>query len=164
MSDKKNWYSVSELAEHLNKSESTIKRLAKKLQSIEAGAVRYEGKKIFISTDHLPLVMSDHERPTSDNDRPLSDHMSDGKNNALELELAEIKERERQRLEHTIEQLELELAEKNKQIDKLTTTIENMTETTELQNKLLDNLRLQIKTPVMLPPVRSSWWQRIFGK
>jgi flagellar biosynthesis regulator FlaF len=90
--------------------------------------------------------------------------MSDGKNNALELELAEIKERERQRLEHTIEQLELELAEKNKQIDKLTTTIENMTETTELQNKLLDNLRLQIKTPVMLPPVRRSWWQRIFGK
>lgn len=161
MSDKIKWLSVAELSKQLHKSESTIKRLAHKLQILHPKAVRHEGKKILINTEYLPTIMSGHSEPLTDNNELLTDSVADTDKTALERELIEVRERERLRLENTIKTLEHELSEKNKQIDKLTTTVENLTTASEFQNNLLNNLSLQIRTP-MLP--KRTWWQRIFKK
>lgn len=148
MKEKQNWYSVSELSTRFGKSESTIKRYADKLKGIEPKAVEVRGKKIFICSDYLHLILSDHERPTSENERPLTETMSN--------ELSEAIQRERAQYESTIEILKTELAAKNRQIEQLTNTVENLTNTTDLQNKLMTKLTYQISSPGENKP---AWWQ-----
>jgi hypothetical protein len=149
MSDHKNFISVSDLAKKIGKSESTIKRLAVKLRNIEPLAIKVLGKKIYINTDYLHLVvgitdrlMNDHEQPKTDNDRPTSDQLTES-------------------MQKTIEILERELAVKNELINRLTATVENMTAQSDFQNKLLGNLSLQIKPPKI---EKLTWWQRLFKK
>ena len=152
MKEKQNWYSVSELSTMFGKSESTIKRYADKLKAIEPLAVEIRGKKIFICSDYLHLILSDHERPTSENERPLTENMSN--------ELSEAIQRERAQYESTIEILKSELAAKNRQIEQLTNTVENLTSTTDLQNKLMTKLTYQISERTE----KLNWWQRLFKR
>jgi hypothetical protein len=149
MSDHKNFISVGDLAKKIGKSESTIKRLAAKLRTIEPLAIKVIGKKIYINTDYLHLVVgiterqtSDHKQPTTDNDRQTSDQLTES-------------------MQKTIEILERELAAKNELINRLTATVENMTAQSDFQNKLLGNLSLQIKPPTVQ---KLNWWQRLFKK
>ncbi len=155
MSDQKKFISVGDLAKKIGKSESTIKRLAAKLRTIEPLAVKTIGKKIYINTDYLHLVVgitdqptSDHKQPTTDNDRPLTEAMSN--------ELSEAIQRERAQYENTIEILKSELSAKNRQIEQLTTTVENLSNTTDLQNKLMTKLTYQISSP---GDNKRTWWQ-----
>ena len=149
MSDHKNFISVSDLAKKIGKSESTIKRLAVKLRNIEPLAIKVLGKKIYINTDYLHLVVgitdrptTDHEQPKTDNNRPTSDQLTES-------------------MQKTIDILQSELAAKNELINRLTSTIENMTAQSDFQNKLLGNLSLQIKPPKI---EKLTWWQRWFKK
>jgi hypothetical protein len=149
MSDHKNFTSVSDLAKKIGKSESTIKRLAVKLRNIQPLAVKTIGKKIYINTDYLHLVVgitdrptTDHKQPKTDNDRPMSDQLSET-------------------MQKTIDILQSELAAKNELINRLTSTIENMTAISDYQNKVLSNLSLQIKSPQI---EKLNWWQRLFKK
>jgi hypothetical protein len=149
MSDHKNFISVSDLAKKIGKSESTIKRLAVKLRNIEPLAIKVLGKKIYINTDYLHLVVgitdrptTDHEQPKTDNDRPTTDQLTES-------------------MQKTIEILERELAAKNELINRLTATVENMTALSDYQNKVLSNLSLQIKPPKI---EKLTWWQRLFKK
>jgi hypothetical protein len=149
MSDHKNFISVSDLAKKIGKSESTIKRLAVKLRNIEPLAIKVLGKKIYINTDYLHLVVgitdrptTDHEQPKTDNNRPTSDQLTES-------------------MQKTIDILQSELAAKNELINRLTSTIENMTAQSDFQNKLLGNLSLQIKPPKI---EKLTWWQRLFKK
>jgi ribosome-binding protein aMBF1 (putative translation factor) len=144
MSDHKNFISVSDLAKKIGKSESTIKRLAVKLRNIEPLAIKVLGKKIYINTDYLHLVVgitdrptTDQEQPKTDNDRPTSDQLT-------------------KVMQNTIEILERELAAKNWQIEQLTNTVENLTNTTDLQNKLMTKLAYQISSP---GENKRTWWQ-----
>ena len=161
MSEKIKWLSVAELSKQLHKSESTIKRIAKKLQISQPKAVRYEGKKMLINAECIPPIVSGHSEQLTDNDKFLTDHVTDSDKTTLERELIEVRERERLRLENTIKTLEHELAAKNELINRLTTTVENLTTASEFQNNLLNNLSLQIRTP-KLP--KRNWWQRIFKR
>jgi len=149
MSDHKNFISVSDLAKKIGKSESTIKRLAVKLRNIEPLAIKVLGKKIYINTDYLHLVVgitdrptTDQEQPKTDNDRPTTDQLTES-------------------MQKTIEILERELAAKNELINRLTATVENMTALSDYQNKVLSNLSLQIKPPKI---EKLTWWQRLFKK
>jgi hypothetical protein len=149
MSDHKNFISVGDLAKKIGKSESTIKRLAVKLRNIEPLAIKVLGKKIYINTDYLHLVVgitdrptTDHEQPKTDNNRPTSDQLTES-------------------MQKTIDILQSELAAKNELINRLTSTIENMTAQSDFQNKLLGNLSLQIKPPKI---EKLTWWQRLFKK
>lgn len=137
MKEKQNWYSVSELSTTFGKSESTIKRYADKLKTIEPLSVEVRGKKIFICSDYLHLILSDQERSTGENERPL--------NESLKLQY-----------ENTIEILKSELSAKNRQIEQLTNTIDNLTNTTDLQNKLMTKLTYQISSP---GKKNRAWWQ-----
>ena len=148
MKEKQNWYSVSELSTTFGKSESTIKRYADKLKAIEPLAVEVRGKKIFICSDYLHLILSDQERPTGDKERPTGETMSN--------ELSESIQRERAQYEATIEILKSELSAKNRQIEQLTTTVENLSNTTDLQNKLMTKLTYQISSP---GEHKRAWWQ-----
>jgi uncharacterized coiled-coil protein SlyX len=149
MSDHKNFISVSDLAKKIGKSESTIKRLAVKLRNIEPLAIKVLGKKIYINTDYLHLVVgitdrptTDQEQPKTDNDRPTTDQLTES-------------------MQKTIEILERELAAKNELINRLTATVENMTALSDYQNKVLSNLSLQIKPPKI---EKLTWWQRWFKR
>jgi hypothetical protein len=149
MSDHKNFISVGDLAKKIGKSESTIKRLAAKLRTIEPLAIKVLGKKIYINTDYLHLVVgitdqptSDQEQPKTDNERPTSDQLTES-------------------MQKTIDILERELAAKNELINRLTSTVENMTAQSDFQNKLLGNLSLQIKPPQIK---KLTWWQRWFKR
>jgi hypothetical protein len=149
MSDHKNFISVGDLAKKIGKSESTIKRLAAKLRTMQPLAVKTIGKKIYINTDYLHLVVgitdqptSDQEQPTGDKERPTSDQLTES-------------------MQKTIEILERELAAKNELINRLTSTVENMTAQSDFQNKMLSNLSLQIKPPKI---EKLTWWQRLFNK
>jgi hypothetical protein len=149
MSDHKNFISVSDLAKKIGKSESTIKRLAVKLRNIEPLAIKVLGKKIYINTDYLHLVVgitdrptTDQEQPKTDNDRPTTDQLTES-------------------MQKTIEILERELAAKNELINRLTSTVENMTAQSDFQNKLLGNLSLQIKPPKIK---KLTWLQRLFKR
>jgi hypothetical protein len=146
MSDHKNFISVGDLAKKIGKSESTIKRLAVKLRNIQPLAVKTIGKKIYINPDHLHLVygitLNEPERPTSETDRPMSDQLSET-------------------MQKTIDILQSELSAKNELINRLTSTIENMTAQSDFQNKLLGNLSLQIKQPQIK---KLNWLQRLFKK
>jgi hypothetical protein len=149
MSEHKNFISVGDLAKKIGKSESTIKRLATKLRTIEPLAVKTIGKKIYINTNYLHLVVgitdqptSENNRPTTDNERPTSDQLTET-------------------MQKTIEILERELAAKNELINRLTSTVENMTAQSDFQNKLLGNLSLQIKQPQIK---KMNWLQRLFNK
>ena len=146
MSDKIKWLSVAELSKQLHKSESTIKRIAKKLQISQPKAVRYEGKKMLINAECIPPIVSGHSEQLTDNDRSLTDSVTDSHKITLERELTEVRERELNNLERTIEILQGELLEKNKQIENLTKTIYS------------NSLQLQ------LLPTKRSWWRRIFKK
>ena len=148
MKEKQNWYSVFELSTKFGKSESTIKRYAEKLKGIEPSAVKYQGKKIFICSDYLHLVLSDHEQPTAENERPMAETMNK--------ELSESIQRERAQYEATIDILKSELSVKNRQIEQLTTTVENLSSTTDLQNKLMTKLTYQISSP---GEKKRQWWQ-----
>jgi hypothetical protein len=146
MSDHKNFTSVSDLAKKIGKSESTIKRLAVKLRNIQPLAVKTIGKKIYINPDYLYLVsditLNEPERPLTDNGRPMSDQLSET-------------------MQKTIDILQSELAAKNELINRLTSTIENMTALSDYQNKVLSNLSLQIKQPQIK---KLNWVQRLFKK
>jgi hypothetical protein len=146
MSDHKNFTSVSDLAKKIGKSESTIKRLAVKLRNIQPLAVKTIGKKIYINPDYLYLVsditLNEPERPLTDNGRPMSDQLSET-------------------MQKTIDILQSELAAKNELINRLTSTIENMTALSDYQNKVLSNLSLQIKQPQIK---KLNWLQRLFKK
>jgi predicted transcriptional regulator len=50
-----NWLDIQKLSKHLNKSESTSKRIAAFLSTIKPEAVKREGKKIFVCIDYLDL-------------------------------------------------------------------------------------------------------------
>jgi hypothetical protein len=147
MSDNIKWLSVSELAELTKKSESTIKRIAKKLQILQPKAVRHEGKKILINAEYMPAIVSGHSDQITNNNSLLTDSVTDSHKTGLERELIEARERELNNLQLTIEILRGELAEKNKQIETLTKTIYS------------NSLQLQL-----LPATKRSWWQRIFKK
>ena len=146
MSDHKNFISVGDLAKKIGKSESTIKRLAVKLRNIQPLAVKTIGKKIYINPDYLYLVsditLNEPERPLTDNGRPMSDQLSET-------------------MQKTIDILQSELAAKNELINRLTSTIENMTAISDYQNKVLSNLSLQIKQPKIK---KLNWLQRLFKK
>lgn len=146
MSDKIKWLSVAELSKQLHKSESTIKRIAKKLQISQPKAVRYEGKKILINAEFIPSIMSGHSEQLTDNERSLTDSVTDSHKTTLEQELTEVRERELNNLQRTIEILQGELIEKNKQIENLTKTIYS------------NSLQLQLTAP------KRSWWRRIFKR
>jgi DNA-binding MurR/RpiR family transcriptional regulator len=146
MSDKIKWLSVAELSKQLHKSESTIKRIAKKLQISQPKAVRYEGKKMLINAECIPPIVSGHSEQLTDNERSLTDSVTDSHKITLEQELTEVRERELNNLQRTIEILQGELIEKNKQIENLTKTIYS------------NSLQLQ------LLPTKRSWWRRIFKK
>lgn len=146
MSDKIKWLSVAELSKQLHKSESTIKRLAKKLQISQPKAVRYEGKKILINAEFIPSIMTGHSEQLTDNDRSLTDSVTDSHKTTLEQELTEVRERDLNNLQRTIEILQGELIEKNKQIENLT--------------KIIYSNSLQLQ----LTPTKRSWWQRIFKR
>jgi hypothetical protein len=148
MKEKQIWYSVSELSTTFGKSESTIKRYADKLKGIEPSAVEVRGKKIYICSDYLYLILSDQERPTVENERPTVETISN--------ELSEAIQRERLQYESIIEILKGELAAKNRQIEQLTNTVENLTNTTDLQNKLMTKLTYQISAP---GENKRAWWQ-----
>jgi hypothetical protein len=64
-------------------------------------------------------------------------------------------------MQKTIDILQSELAAKNELINRLTSTIENMTAQSDFQNKLLGNLSLQIKQPQIK---KLNWLQRLFNK
>jgi len=149
MSDHKNFISVSDLAKKIGKSESTIKRLAVKLRTIETLAVKTIGKKIYINTDYLHLVVGIIDQPTSETNRPLTDNERPTSDQLTES------------MQKTIEILERELAAKNELINRLTSTVENMTAQSDFQNKLLGNLSLQIKPPKI---EKLNWFQRLFKK
>jgi len=147
MSDHKNFISVSDLAKKIGKSESTIKRLAVKLRNIEPLAIKVLGKKIYINTDYLHLVVgitdrptTDQEQPKTDNDRPTTDQLTES-------------------MQKTIDILERELAAKNELINRLTDTIDKMNVISDFQNKVLNNVSLQIKPPKIK---KLTWWQRFF--
>jgi hypothetical protein len=146
MSDHKNFISVGDLAKKIGKSESTIKRLAVKLRNIQPLAVKTIGKKIYINPDHLHLVygitLNEPDRPLTDNGRPTSDQLTES-------------------IQKTIDILQSELAAKNELINRLTSTIENMTAQSDFQNKVLSNLSLQIKQPQIK---KLNWLQRLFKK
>ena len=142
MNDHKNFISVGDLAKKIGKSESTIKRLAAKLRTIEPLAIKVLGKKIYINTNYLHLVVGITDRPLTDNDRPTNDQLTES-------------------MQKTIEILERELAAKNELINRLTATVENMTAQSDFQNKMLSNLSLQIKTPKI---EKLTWWQSWFKK
>jgi len=148
MSEHKNFISVGDLAKKIGKSESTIKRLAAKLRTIEPLAIKVLGKKIYINTDYLYLVVGITDQPMSNNERPTSENMSS--------ELSEAIQRERLQYESTIEILQVELAAKYRQIEQLTNTVENLTNTTDLQNKLMTKLTYQISSP---GENKRTWWQ-----
>ena len=148
MNDHKNFISVGDLAKKIGKSESTIKRLAVKLRNIQPLAVKTIGKKIYINTDYLHLVVGITDQPTGDKERPLTETMSN--------ELSEAIQRERAQYESTIEILKSELSAKNRQIEQLTNTVENLTNTTDLQNKLMTKLTYQISSP---GENKRAWWQ-----
>ena len=143
MTDHKNIISVSDLARKIGKSESTIKRLAVKLRNIQPLAVKTFGKKIYINTDYLHLVVGITDQPISQTDQPLTDHdrpMTDQLTKSMQ---------------KTIDILERELAAKNRQIEQLTTTVENLSNTTDLQNKLMTKLTYQISSP---GENKRAWW------
>jgi predicted nucleic acid-binding Zn-ribbon protein len=71
-------------------------------------------------------------------------------------ELSEAIQRERAQYESTIEILKSELSAKNRQIEQLTNTVENLTNTTDLQNKLMTKLTYQISSP---GDKKRAWWQ-----
>ena len=149
MSDHKNFISVGDLAKKIGKSESTIKRLAAKLRTIEPLAIKVIGKKIYINTDYLHLVVGITDRPTNETDRPITDNERPTSDQLTES------------MQKTIEILERELAAKNELINRLTATVENMTAQSDFQNKLLGNLSLQIKPPKI---EKLTWWQRWFKR
>jgi hypothetical protein len=149
MSDHKNFISVGDLAKKIGKSESTIKRLAVKLRNMQPLAVKTIGKKIYINTDYLHLVVGITDQPTSENNRPLTDNERPTSDQLTES------------MQKTIEILERELAAKNELINRLTATVENMTAQSDFQNKLLGNLSLQIKPPKI---EKFNWLQRLFKK
>ena len=155
MSDHKNFTSVSDLAKKISKSESTIKRLAVKLRNIEPLAIKVLGKKIYINTDYLHLVVGITDRPTTDQERPKTENERPKTEN-MSSELSEAIQRERLQYESTIEILKGELAAKNRQIEQLTNTVENLTNTTDLQNKLMTKLTYQISSP---GENKRTWWQ-----
>jgi bacterioferritin (cytochrome b1) len=64
-------------------------------------------------------------------------------------------------MQKTIDILQSELAAKNELINRLTSTIENMTAQSDFQNKVLSNLSLQIKQPQIK---KLNWLQRLFNK
>jgi len=149
MNDHKNFISVGDLAKKIGKSESTIKRLAAKLRNIEPLAIKVIGKKIYINTDYLHLVVGVTEQPTSENNRPLTDNDRQTSDQLTES------------MQKTIEILERELAAKNELINRLTATVENMTAQSDFQNKVLSNISLQIKPPKI---EKLNWWQRLFKR
>jgi bacterioferritin (cytochrome b1) len=64
-------------------------------------------------------------------------------------------------MQKTIDILQSELSAKNELINRLTSTIENMTALSDYQNKVLSNLSLQIKQPQIK---KLNWLQRLFKK
>ena len=149
MTDHKNIISVSDLARKIGKSESTIKRLAVKLRNIQPLAVKTIGKKIYINTDYLHLVVGITDQPISQTDQPLTDH-----DRPMTDQLTES-------MQKTIDILERELAAKNELINRLSATVENMTALSDYQNKMLSNLSLQIKPPQIK---KLNWWQKLFKR
>ena len=149
MSDHKNFISVGDLAKKIGKSESTIKRLAAKLRTIEPLAIKVLGKKIYINTDYLHLVVGITDQPTSETNRPITDNERPTSDQLTES------------MQKTIEILQSELSAKNELINRLTSTVENMTAQSDFQNKLLSNLSLQIKQPQI---EKLNWLQRLFKK
>jgi hypothetical protein len=149
MSDHKNFISVGDLAKKIGKSESTIKRLAAKLRTIEPLAIKVLGKKIYINTDYLHLVVGITDQPTSETNRPITDNERPTSDQLTES------------MQKTIEILQSELSAKNELINRLTSTVENMTAQSDFQNKLLSNLSLQIKQPQI---EKFNWLQRLFKK
>ena len=152
MKEKQIWYSVSELSTTFGKSESTIKRYADKLKGIEPNAVQVRGKKIFICSDYLHLILSDQERPTGEKERPLTETISN--------ELSEAIQREREEFQKQIEFLKGEIAEKNKQIDKLTNTVENLSKPHDSVNTIAPGITYQLSEPTE----KRYWWQRLFKR
>jgi predicted RNase H-like nuclease (RuvC/YqgF family) len=101
---------------------------------------------MLINAECIPPIVSGHSEQLTDNDRSLTDSVTDSHKITLERELTEVRERELNNLERTIEILQGELLEKNKQIENLTKTIYS------------NSLQLQ------LLPTKRSWWRRIFKK
>jgi uncharacterized coiled-coil protein SlyX len=149
MNDHKNFISVGDLAKKIGKSESTIKRLATKLRTIEPLAVKTIGKKIYINTNYLHLVVGITDQPSSETNRPITDNERPTNDQLTES------------MQKTIEILERELAAKNELINRLSAAVENMTVLSDYQNKLLSNLSLQIKPPQIK---KLNWLQRLFKK
>jgi hypothetical protein len=149
MSDHKNFISVSDLAKKIGKSESTIKRLAVKLRNIQPLAVKTIGKKIYINTNDLHLVVGITDQPTSETNRPITDTDRPTSDQLTET------------MQKTIDILQSELSAKNELINRLTSTIENMTALSDYQNKVLSNISLQIKQPQIK---KLNWLQRLFKK
>jgi ParB-like chromosome segregation protein Spo0J len=149
MSDHKNFISVSDLAKKIGKSESTIKRLAVKLRNIEPLAIKVLGKKIYINTDYLHLVVGITDQPTSETNRPLTDNERPTSDQLTES------------MQKTIDILERELAAKNELINRLTATIDKMAVIGDFHNKVLNNVSLQIEPPKIK---KLTWLQRLFKR
>jgi predicted RNase H-like nuclease (RuvC/YqgF family) len=101
---------------------------------------------MLINAECIPSIMTGHSEQLTDNERSLTDSVTDSHKTTLEQELTEVRERELNNLQRTIEILQGELIEKNKQIENLTKTIYS------------NSLQLQLTAP------KRSWWQRIFKR
>jgi hypothetical protein len=138
VSDKIKWLSVSELAELTKKSESTIKRIAKKLSIKAPAAVRHEGKKIFINIDLYNDIMTDH---VTDSDRSLTDHVTDHVSDIAGGDMLQI--------------LKEQLSEKDKQINSLT---ERLREQNIIIANMLQERQLKLPEPTERKRTFLQWF------
>ena len=142
MSYKIKWLSVSELAELTKKSESTIKRIAKKLSIKAPAAVRHEGKKIFINIDLYNDIMTDH---VTNSDRSLTDHVTDHvSDHVSDIAGGDM-----------LQILKEQLSEKDKQINSLTERLRE-------QNIIIANM--QQERQLKLPEPKRTFLQWLFNK
>jgi hypothetical protein len=126
---------IKELMRIINKSESTTKRLLEKFEGIHPGSRIIIGNRIFIQSERLNSFIQNHSFKTihQKNERIVNEE----KNELLGI-------------------LKEEIKEKNNQIQVLSNTISELTESNQQQNKLLANLQMQLQNSLLLPGEKNN--------